>query len=252
MSGDSTSEERAGQGAPRSESTGCDEVRLSLGALVLAALDPDEERRVRAHLATCPECSAELEALSRTAGLLTVVAPDGVDDAPSSRVLDGLLHEVAATRRRDRRRRVALGFAAAASAAVIGVAGTAAVLDGGDDSPPADAAGPADDVAEPADHWAHGANGGVVLDVGMWERGWGTAVHVEVSGVAGGSRCSLVAVGRDGTREVAATWTVPGNGYTPDAGPLAVDGAVGMQAGEVSRYEVVTADGDVLVATSAR
>lgn len=248
MNGESTSEERASRGARPSGSTACDEIRLSLGALALSALDPDEERRVRAHVAGCPDCSAEFAALSRTAGLLTTVAPDDVVDAPSPRVLDGLLRDVGVSRRRGRRRRLAGGLALAASAAVIGVAGTVAILDRGNEAPPpADAA-----AAEPADAWASGEDGSVVLEVGLWERDWGTAVHAEVSGVPGGSRCSLVAVGHDGSREVAASWTVPGDGYTVDAGLLAVDGAVGMSVDQVSRYEVVTSAGDLLVAAPSR
>jgi hypothetical protein len=46
---------------------------------------------------------------------------------------------------------------------------------------------------------------------------------------------------------VAATWTVPTNGYDPVAGALAVDGAVGMQVEQISSYEVVTSTGEVLV-----
>ena len=35
---------------------GCAEVRLSLGAYVLGALDPADRSRVDTHLAGCPEC----------------------------------------------------------------------------------------------------------------------------------------------------------------------------------------------------
>ncbi len=262
--------------------TGCDEIRLSLGALVLSALDPADERRVREHLAGCPECAAEVAELERTARILALAGPDsypavggepqpvaepallpageqeGFPEStvatgpatPSPRVLDGLLAAVAAQRRRDRRRRITVGVAAAAVAAVLAAVGAAAI----DDPRPAAPEAAAPETSAPGtsapiapDSALHGSENGVVVDVGMWGRGWGAAVHVDLWGVPGGLTCSLVAVGLDGTREVAATWTVPSNGYDPSAGGLAVDGAVGMQTDQVSRFEVVTSAGDVLV-----
>lgn len=230
--------------------TACDDVRLSLGALVLGALDDEEERRIRSHVAGCPGCAAEAAAMEATAGLLAMAAPLGLgngaparpDDTvgrPDPRLLDDLLERVRGERRRDRFRRWALGVAAAAAAAVVAVLGVDALSD---DQPAAP-----EQVAVAPSAQAQGSDGGVVLDVDLWRRAWGTAVHVDVSGVPGGSRCSLVAVGVDGTREVAATWTVPSNGYDPSAGSLGVDGAVGLQVEQVSSYEVVTSDGEVLV-----
>ncbi|MGH8825038.1 MAG: zf-HC2 domain-containing protein [Jiangellaceae bacterium] len=230
--------------------TACDDIRLSLGALVLGALDDEEARRIRSHVAGCPACAAEVAALEGTAGMLAMVAPRGhgsgapalhADPArtPDPELLDGLLQRVRVLRRRDRRRRWALGVAAAAAAAVVAGLGVVAFSDDGPPAPdPVVVAAPTAQV--------QGSDGGIVLDVDLWRRAWGTAVHVDVSGVPGGFRCSLVAVGVDGTREVAATWTVPSNGYDPVAG-LGVDGAVGMQVEQVGSYEVVTSEGDVLV-----
>jgi hypothetical protein len=230
--------------------TACDDIRLSFGALVLGALDAEEERRIRSHVEGCPACAAEVAALEATAGMLAMAGPpphDGGTSAlhddssaePDPRLLDGLLGQVRAQRRHDRRRRWALSMAAAATAAVVAGVGVAALSD---DQPAA-----VDQVVAAPTAEVQGSEGGVVLDLDLWRRGWGTAVHVDVSGVPGGSRCSLVAVGADGTREVAATWTVPTNGYDPVAGALAVDGAVGMQVEQISSYEVVTSTGEVLV-----
>jgi hypothetical protein len=239
--------------------TRCEEIRLSLGALVLSALDPVDERRVREHLAGCAECAAEVAELERTVELLALAGPEvlvGVEpgpvpqprvpvesELPGPRVLDGLLAAVEAQRRRDRRRRLAVGLAAAAAAAVVAGVGVAVV-----DDPPAAVPEAAPSPSAPApDATLRGTADQIVLDVGVWERGWGAAVHVSIAGVPGGSTCSLVAVRDDGVREVAATWTVPSDGYDPVAGPLDVDGAVGMQADRVSRFEVVTSAGEVLV-----
>jgi hypothetical protein len=244
--------------------TRCEEIRLSLGALVLSALDPVDERRVREHLAGCADCAAEVAELERTVEVLALAGPEALvgtepgpvpqqrvpvesgagtaaeSELPGPRVLDGLLAAAGAQRRRDRRRRLAVGLAAAAAAAVVAGLGVAAVDDPFAPVPEAGQAAPPDvQLQGTADH--------IVLDVGVWERGWGAALHVSIAGVPGGSTCSLVAVRDDGVREVAATWTVPGDGYDPDAGPLNVDGAVGMQADQVSRFEVVTSAGEVLV-----
>jgi hypothetical protein len=91
---------------------------------------------------------------------------------------------------------------------------------------------------------------GVSLAVDAWDKGWGTALRAEISGVPAGSRCSLVAVGQDGTREIAASWVVPGSGYEGN-GALTVDGAVGLRSGEVDHFAVVTADGSTLVTVAA-
>jgi anti-sigma factor RsiW len=52
--------------------THCDELRHSLGAYVLGALDVDEAAAVRRHLLECPECAAERDALTPLPGLLSL------------------------------------------------------------------------------------------------------------------------------------------------------------------------------------
>jgi len=54
-------------------------VRLELGAFVLGALDPAEQRAVEAHLAVCGACRAELAELAPLAGLLARVPAEDVD-----------------------------------------------------------------------------------------------------------------------------------------------------------------------------
>ena len=225
--------------------TACDDVRISLGALAVSALDRDEELIVREHVASCPRCAEELAELSETVGLLATALPGGLSTAvqPDARVLDGLLRAVAEERRRARRRRYAMGLAAAAVGAVL--AGTGALLIDGDE-PAAPVAAAPTPTAE-----LHGTDGAVVLDVELFAKDWGTAVQGAVAGVPPGSTCSLVAVGIDGRRDVAATWTVPAGGYDPETGKLWFDGGVGLQPHEVSHYEVVTPEGDVLVVASA-
>ena len=216
----------------------CDDVRLALGALALGALEPDEEQQVRDHLVSCPECSAEAQLMEATAAALALVDASEVETEqvePSPALLAGLLTEV----RRQRWRRRLVGIAAAAAVAVAAWVGGAALAGGG----PSQEATP--DVPAPVAS-ATGQEQAVALEVAAWDRGWGTAVQASVSGVPAGSRCSLIAVGSDGTREVAATWQVPGDGYE-DAGRLTVDGAVGLRSWDVEHYAVETVDGQTLV-----
>ena len=116
--------------------TSCDEIRISLGALAVSALDAEEELAVREHVAGCPRCAAELAELVETVGVLAAAKPVLLPAKvpPDPRVLDGLLGAVADERRRARRRRYALGLAAAAAGAV--VAGAGVLLVGGDEAPP--------------------------------------------------------------------------------------------------------------------
>lgn len=217
--------------------TACDDVRVLLGAYALGSLDPADEQLVRDHLESCDACSAEFADLGRTASALALVdLADVIGPAEAPDNLPALLAQVRGFRRR---RRLA-ALAVAASVAVL--AGIGGLVAGGDGEPPVSEPPPVASVsAEEA---------GVSLAVEAWDKGWGTALRAEISGVPAGSRCSLVAVGQDGTREIAASWVVPGSGYEGN-GALTVDGAVGLRTGDVDYFAVVTADGSTLVTVAA-
>lgn len=53
----------------------CDDARESLSAFLDEALEPEERRRVEAHLAGCADCPRELERLRQTVALLRRVEP---------------------------------------------------------------------------------------------------------------------------------------------------------------------------------
>jgi anti-sigma factor RsiW len=98
-------------------------VREALGAYVLGALEPDEEAAVRAHLAACPECAAERDALAELPALLALgeraAAQPPLSPAVEERVLDGFARAHRPPRRRRRPWRLALGAAVAGAAAAI-------------------------------------------------------------------------------------------------------------------------------------
>jgi anti-sigma factor RsiW len=110
----------------------CEELRTSLGAYVLGALDPDEAAEVRRHLLECPQCAAERDKLAELPGLLSLAG--GADAAVTEplppafeeRLLDAFARERALTPRRRigrlRRRLPPRWVAAGATAALAAVA----------------------------------------------------------------------------------------------------------------------------------
>ncbi len=62
---------------------GCAEVRLSLGAYVLGALDPADRSRVDAHLSGCPDCRDELASFAALPGLLGRVSRSEIEAEPA-------------------------------------------------------------------------------------------------------------------------------------------------------------------------
>ncbi|MFG3440945.1 anti-sigma factor family protein [Nonomuraea sp. NPDC047897] len=102
--------------------TTCEEVRLALGAHALGALDPDEALEIDLHLATCEACGAELLELEGVSAFLGKVSEHDVAlvAGPPPQVLDRLLSEARAKKRRTRH----VLQAVAASAAVLAVGGT--------------------------------------------------------------------------------------------------------------------------------
>ena len=61
----------------------CEEVRMSLGAYALGALEPEECVFVEAHLAECDGCRAEFEELTGVVAFLGRVSEEDVTQAAS-------------------------------------------------------------------------------------------------------------------------------------------------------------------------
>jgi hypothetical protein len=161
--------------------TNCDELRHSLGAYVLGALDVEEAAAVRRHLQECPGCEAERDDLASLPGLLSIAGgaeaavSEPLSTAFEERLLDAYAreHAVRAPRRmhprRWRPRWVAVGAATLAAAA----AAFAFVVIPGDDE-----GGPHYNVAFRS-IGSPGAKGGANLEGG----GGNTTVHLWVSGL---------------------------------------------------------------------
>ena len=210
----------------------CDStMRMSLGAYVLGALDPRERADMDAHLSGCEACREELAGLAAMPGLLGRVRLEDVVDAPPSpshAKLDRLLGRVRAARRRRRRRLVVAG----ATAAVLAAAITGALLtqiDGGR---------PADQVTAVT---AANPRTGVTARLELRPVAWGTEIRVRMRGVPPGTRCRMVAVARDGTREVAGHWRASYEGAAD------VRAATAISRDQLRAISVVTAAGRPLV-----
>ncbi|HVN10760.1 MAG TPA: hypothetical protein VMT69_01610 [Kineosporiaceae bacterium] len=229
----------------------------------LGALDSGERAGVAAHLAECLDCQAVLESIAGLPGLLGRVAPDalepeqdGVDDAMFERLVararpgpgggaspdtsrqvggDGAGDPTGGTepadgrgRLRDwarRRRSAGRRWAVAAAAAAVVAVGGAWV---------------AQHRAQDEVHVVAASAGSVHATAWLSRVDAGTEIRLQLGGVAGEQRCSLVTVDRDGRRSVASTWEA---GYS---GTESFDGTVPVPIDRLAWLRVETETGTLL------
>jgi len=211
---------------------------MSLGVLVVGALEPEERPALESHLSSCPSCSAELAQLSVLPDVLRRYdsgpgAADAAEPAGFGERLRSAGSDLAALRRqRARRRRMgaAAGLVAASVAAVVLVA-----VRPPETGRPEAAATTAVATARP------GSTVGARFV--MRPNSAGTRLSASVHGVGPNQRCSLVAVGRSGRREVAASWIAS---YT---GTATVEGTTSLPVADIARLLVTRPDGTALAGT---
>ncbi|GAA1909634.1 zf-HC2 domain-containing protein [Streptantibioticus ferralitis] len=214
----------------------CEPVRLSLGAFVLGALTTGESFDVRHHLAACPNCRQEYDELAgvpQLLGLVSKAEAEAVCSASASAAapVPSQCMPLGRLRRRGRRRRNRRGtmVAAVLGVSVLAGIGTTWSLSGGGQAAPAHVASATDGTT------------GVGASVSVQPVAWGSRLTLALHNAPPGSSCSLVAVGRHGERQVAASWTAKYRGN------LTIPGAIAMSPGDVSRFDVETFDGHRLV-----
>ena len=100
----------------------CDEIRDLAPGFALGALDPDQERAVREHLATCPEAHEEIAAF---AGVVPVIAGSAREVEPPA-ALRGRIMAAAAADLEERTRASAPAEAAPATTVTVADPGTVA------------------------------------------------------------------------------------------------------------------------------
>ncbi|GAA0366821.1 zf-HC2 domain-containing protein [Actinoallomurus spadix] len=201
----------------------CADLRALLGVYVLGAIDPAERSQVDEHLARCRRCRDELAGLAGLPALLGRVTEEQITQvgAPPPELLEPVLARAAAEHRaRSRGNRRWLVVAAAVAlvtggAGVAGgfslgadrtVAGPAATPSPGPTTPGLTTPGPAVGAATTVQ--ATDAATGISARITMRAEEWGTAFTVRLTGAPSETLCHLVAVARDGRRDIAGGWAV--------------------------------------------
>ncbi|MFC4530207.1 anti-sigma factor [Sphaerisporangium dianthi] len=261
----------------------CEDVRMSLGAHMLGALDPDEAVLVEAHLATCPECRAEFEELSGITAMLAGVSEEDIEQAasPPQAVLDRL---IAASARRRRAHRLLLGLAASLVALVVGGTAWFVVTEPrGESSTAAGAPVVAAQSGEAAKRGSQdsgdarmfaatpvpsgsqqpmikdapgtpNARAGVPMEGGtgtvhakilMIPGSEGTTVEVSITGVPDGTSCRVSALGSDGTVSPAGSWTIGQADY--QGGPATFTGHTELTMDRIRGFEIRESSGKRLL-----
>ncbi|MFI6015506.1 anti-sigma factor family protein [Streptomyces sp. NPDC051243] len=241
----------------------------TVGAYALGILDDAEATAFEAHLATCEWCAQQLDELAGMEPMLAALADmpgsgspaigESLSAKPSPRLVNKLVDEVA--ERRAQKRRRSFYLVAAAAALIVGGPFAAVAASGGDSDSGGTgtnqtvAANPAKDLFTNIKDKVSGTDSttGVTATVAMSEKLWGTETALELSGVKGPLKCSMIFVSKDGERETAASWSVPKWGYgIPDAkteqarNPLYISGGVSMSPDQVDHIEIMDFDGNKL------
>lgn len=229
----------------------CHEMELSLGVLVLGALEPAERPAIEAHIAACSRCNAILAELAPLPGLMHRLDPfehGRAASSPSSSLqsslqaaalpssqppplpaLAGELRErivQAAHKERAHRRRWAAGIAAAAVFVVLSLAAAAS-------------SGLWDRSVTVVS--ATDARTAVRADVRLMPDDTGSAVALVLTGVTPAEHCRLVAIDAKGRRDVAAAWIATYEGRAT------VTGHTSFRLDQITRLLVVTDAGSTLV-----
>ncbi|WP_124441833.1 zf-HC2 domain-containing protein [Streptomyces sp. NL15-2K] len=259
----------SGMSGPMMGSPGPNE-HETVGAYALGILDDAEATAFEAHLATCEWCAQQLDELAGMEPMLAALADlpgsgtpaigESLSSKPSPRLVNKLVDEVAD--RRAQKRRKGFYMVAAAAALIIGGPIVAVGATGGDSG--GTSAAPAPSAAKTLfDGMGDKATGtdpstGVSATVATEKKDWGTEAVLELKGVKGPLKCSLIAVGKNGERETVSSWSVPAWGYgLPDGkteksrNPLYIGGGAAQTPNEIDHYEVMTFDGKKLVEVDA-
>ena len=216
--------------------TGCEHVRHDLGAHALGALEPAEAAAVEAHVATCPDCAAELASLQPLPAL--IVRADGLEiPSPPADLEERILDRVAASRPRRRMswlpRRFGRLTATALAGVAVGAAATAlAIAVIGDDG--GGGAAPSYDLVLDGDD-------GVSARAAFEPNDGGTEVHLWVDGLPpGGKAVYEVKCERPG-------WSAGAGTFRADAqGKAYVVLTTAARIGEYERIRIVRGDENVL------
>lgn len=239
--------------APRSVDHG------DVAAYVLGILDEPDNAAFSQHLAQCARCRAELRDLSDLPHLLDQLKPiprtrkrSRQPTVPSKEVLGRALEQITSERRH--RRRTTWLVAAAAAVLLLSIpviVWQASRNNGPSAGPPVAASAPASTtttttttttgvVAGAGTLTGTNPETGVKAAINLVPVSWGTQVSLELRGVTGPMQCQLIAVSKQGLRQVVTSWGVPvaGFGVPGSPAPLVVSGGVGFVQEDIVRFEL--------------
>lgn len=217
--------------------TACRE-QLNVGAYLLGVLEPDDRTQMQRHLDSCAACSADLDELSALPAHLAVAdagaaTPQAVPTELAFRRLAAATssRDVAAPRQRPR---TVLAVAAGVALA-LALSGTVVLV--------RSLQHPAQQPAAP--EVVAAAAGPVHARAELTVTQNGTSVLLTLGGVMAHEQCRLVAIGRDGRRQTASTWTAS---YHGDA---AITGWLSIRPADVDRFVIETLAGRTLLVLPA-
>jgi len=188
----------------------CDDTVLSLGVYLVGALDAADREAVEAHLADCPACQAELAELASLPSMLErlsiddfplepLAAPEDLFDRVAAKARDEHLQQTRRTAHRYRR-------LTAVAAAVVVIAGASI-----------GASVALNHHSRPANGFS-ATQGPVTMRVTLASQTTGTGLKVTVSGLPHDEHCTLIAVAKNGSRDVAGRWDVTYAGWGQETG----------------------------------
>jgi hypothetical protein len=224
-----------------------EDIHRDVGAYALGVLEPRDSARFEEHLMVCRSCPRELEELSSVAALLARVDADSltVAEYPAREPAKvGALVSTVRSERRPARSRQGLTLAACLALLITGALVAVGLGLGRTGLPGLPPSSPTAQKLHAVDEVT-----GAEATVQMEPKRWGSQVTLQVARVNGPVRCRLVAVSKTGQSEVVMGWSVPPGGYgtatQPD--PLVMHGGTDLQPGDLSRFEIRTVDGNLLV-----
>lgn len=233
---------------------------LDVAAYVLGILDADEVEAFENHLTECRRCALDLRDFA--------VVPDLIDEADAGGMLRGtaperpdgksvrVMLDAVAARRKRRRWFVAQGVAAAAAGIVAVTAVVTSLVVRGSDNGSNSAAPqhPTTSQTPVANNSTDSSmrvqqqdpNSGVFTKIIASDEPWGTSMDIEVSGMSGPSRGSLVAVGRAGRVAQVTSWYAP-EPVAGDKKTIRLQANVAMRWHEIATFRIVDENGKTLL-----
>ncbi|MFS8100642.1 zf-HC2 domain-containing protein [Lentzea alba] len=233
---------------------------LDVAAYVLGILDADEVEAFENHLTECRRCALDLRDFA--------VVPDLIDEADAGGMLRGtaperpdgksvrVMLDAVAARRRRRRWFVAQGVAAAAAGVVAVTAVVTTLVVRNDNDGSNQAAGPTTSTSQTrvANNSTEATmevkqqdpNSGVFTKIVASDEAWGTSMDIEVSGMSGPGKGSLVAVGRAGRVAQVTSWYAP-EPVAGDSKTIRLQANVAMRWHEISTFRIIDENGKTLL-----